>query len=74
MIHTSNGPSSTYQLSLTYFERQPILRPVQVSQSFDLGVEYQGQINGMMIVTRYATHCHMVMYEQKIKLTYFERQ
>ena len=73
MVHDtpSNGHASTYQISLTYLERQKSYGPDKLRQLFDLGVKGQGQTNVMMVRDT-PSYGHAPTYQ--ISLTYLKRQ
>ena len=75
MIHDTspklNGHTSTYQISLTYLERQKCYGLYKLPQLFDLGVKGQGQMN-VLIVSDAPSYGHTHTYQ--ISLTYLERK
>ena len=71
---SSNVNAPTYQISLTYLERQKVMARTSfpiILPLFDLGVKGQGQTNVMMVRDT-PSYSHTSTYQ--ISLTYLERQ
>ena len=73
MVHDtlSNGHAPTYQISLTYLERQKSYGPYRIHQLFDLWVKGQGQMNVTMVRD---TPSYDLTSTYQISLTYHERK